>query len=1001
MSASRPQEQQHMSSQLVSTGTGIVHTIDDINSAPESHVSTPAMYCADDIAASIVSEAERSAQAELRSTSEILKLAGCVIRRGSSAGALSPINTSWSPSNQAYVAKSCPGDRVGAGGSDNSAPSLSIKTSLSSSPLLSPPMSPTIDDSIHLPGKFGSLSSAEKMKLTSTPVKRTELLSKLDGLDRIVPSSSSIISNGSTDASDELANKVARSSSAVSAAMENAHAHANRIKKNNLSKKFHRPRGVSIGNSTCQLSSTPDSTLSLSRLAIDQSVHARSLRTPRSDTMPLWVQSKIAAEKDNTLSGKGSRASKYFGQYEIHSSETIITHEFKRGDWSWTSEWSPDGNFLALATENHSLAIIEVGDSAPTWKVVHDQRIGKVKNDTTHTIRSIAWGGSFIALGGTGDAVSIVEPCLSSSNGTQYSFDIVDVISETGFAGTLSWQNNNILAIGNREDQCLIADIRHGEDGTVTSNILHSIERSDWVTAVQFSHGGTKLAVGDRSGLLCIYLFVMIRPGEAPALSPIHDVSIGDSILDIQWSSDGKFLYTGGEDYSITILDTTKYYIQHKIGRDRWVTFLAPSRGGSYLAAGGVSSQVSLFDVTTKWKEVTSLPVEGGMPLSAKWHPRDEYLAICGQFNDLVVFESSCRRILKGKCLRSKSSILAVEFSPDGEIIAVGNDLGLVTFFDTLPNTFVTLYETVIGIGGSMSIKWSPNGKYTAIASGSTFVLLDTSYSGRPGTHPRSSARFSVRKVLQSGASFSSLSFSPNSKFLALSDDQTSMFDIENDCSCVRVLDQSNVIDGSNVVSSAWTDDGALFAMVGGWFNLSIYDVNSSYPGKWELLFSISFKATITSLSWGPSVKNGLQYLAFGGENETVAILEVRKHERNWETVLQIPSNSNINILRWNEKGMLCIGDDDGAVSIVDLSYLKSGKSVSEMNYNWQRQGIISTTKMTRNYGRNAITSLCWLPSNAKINKNILAIAGTDGIFELVDLSERSQLDKHSTNRKP
>jgi len=856
-----------------------------------------------------------------------------------------------------------------------------------------------------LPGKFGSLSSAEvKHELTSSPIKRTELLSKLDGLDRVVASSSSILSissilsSSSIDVSDELANKVARSSSALSTAMENAHAHANRIKNDNMAKKLQRARSISIGNSSRLSSSPSDSTLNMASLAIDQSVHAQSPRTPHSEKMPLWIQRKIAAETGkNNATGRSSHAqdsSEYVGQYEMHSSETIITHEFNRGNWTWTTEWSPDGKYLALATENHGLAIVEAGSSTPIWKVVHDERIGKVKNDTTHTIRTIGWGGTFIALGGTGDAVSIVEPCLSSTSGSnQYSFDTVDIITETGFVGALCWlKNSNILAIGTREDNCLIAEIRRGDDGAVTSQILHSIERKDWVTAVQFSHGGTKLAVGDRSGLLSVYLFVMIRPGEAPALSPIQDIQLEDNILDIQWSPDGKFLYTGGEDYSITILDTAKYSILHRIGRDRWVTFLAPSHEGSYLAAGGGSSQVSLLDVSMKWNEVTSLPVWGGMALSAKWHPTDVYLAICGQFNNVVVYESSCRRLPKGKCLRSKSSILAVEFSPDGKMIAVGNETGLVTFFDALPQTFVTLYETVIGTGGDMAIKWCPNGKCVAITSGSTFVLLDASYSGKAGTHPQSSARFLVRKVIQSGISFTSLAFSRNGKFLALSADQTRMLDLKNGCSCVRSLDQSNIIDQSNVVSSAWSDDGSVFAMVGGRSTLSIYDVNSSSPEKWERLFSISFKETITSLCWGPSVKKGLQYLAFGGENKTVAILEVRTHEQvtahnQWETVLQIPCNSNINDLCWNNKGMLCIGDDDGSASLVDLSYLKSGKAVSEMNYNWQRQGIISTTKITRNFGRNAITSLCWLPSST----NQIAIGGSDGIFEIVDLSEHNQ----------
>ncbi|KAL7545202.1 hypothetical protein ACHAWF_008553 [Thalassiosira exigua] len=943
--------------------------------------------CAEDVAASIVSDAERSAQSELRSTSEILKLAGCILRdRAGSVGGTLPTKTTIQFSPMLSPGRSGSDDSGSLNcGTGIMLPQISIETALPSSPRAPPPTSPTFDDSIHLPGKFGSLSSAEvKQKLTSSPIKRTELLSKLDGLDRVVPSSNNTFSNENKGAGHELVGKVARSSSAVSAAMQNAHAHANRIK--NMAKKSHpRPQGITIGNSIEYSSMQDNSSSSLSSLAIDKSMHTRGLLSSKDhEHMPLWAKRKIAAEKQE-YTNCARDPSEYFGQYEIHLSETIISHEFSRGDWTWATEWSPDGQYLALATENHGLAIVEAGIST-VWKVIHDERIGKVKNDSTHAIRSIAWGGNFIALGGTGDAVSIVEPSLSSSSlpddasvsscgsSKRYSFDVVDRITETGFVGALSWlKNSNILAIGNREDQCLIAEVRRGEDGTVTSNVLHKIERSDWCNAVKFSHGGTKLAIGDRSGLLSVYLFVMIRPGEAPALSPLHDIPLEDNILDIQWSPEGKFLYTGGEDYSITVLDTAKYTILHKIGRDCWVNFVAPSRGGSYLAAGGYGV-VSLFEVDKKWEDVTSLPVDGGMALSATWHPNDEHLSVCGQFNDVVVYEASCRRLPKGKCLRSKSSIVAVDVSPDEKMIAVGNETGLVTVFDASCSAFATIYETVIGSGGDMSMRWSPDGQL-AITSGCTFVLLDT-YSGEPGRHPESSAKFLVRKVIQGGSNFTCISISPNSRFIALAGDETRILDIKNDCSCVQVLDESNAIDQSYVIASAWSDD--VFAMVGERPNLStnlyIYDAN-----EWELLFSIAFKVSITSLCLGPSVSEGLHYLAFGGENETVSIIEFRTHKRTWETVLQIPCESITNDLAWNDDGLLCIGDDNGTASVVDLSYLKSGNEVGEMSYNWQRQGVISATKLSRNFGRNAITSVCWIPPGS------LAIGGSDGIVEIVD----------------
>ena len=272
-------------------------------------LSPTASQC-NDIAASIISEAEQCVQAEsFKSTSDVLMLARCVTRKDSFAIA-SPIQHSSSFSINS-TSKDCYLVRDNAGGhvkNGVSAPSLFIETSLSSAPLFietslsssprcSPPCSPTdYDDRIHLPGKFGAMSSAEvRMELTSSPVKRTEFLSKLDGVNRVIrvkDSSSSIsmlsddsvaLSNGSMDSCDELINKVARSSSVTSAAMENAHAHANRIKLN-LLKSQQRSRENSVENSLCFSSSLP---------VIDQSING--LSSPLDRMMPLWVKRKIDA----------------------------------------------------------------------------------------------------------------------------------------------------------------------------------------------------------------------------------------------------------------------------------------------------------------------------------------------------------------------------------------------------------------------------------------------------------------------------------------------------------------------------------------------------------------------------------------------------------------------------------------------------------------------------------------------------------------------------------
>jgi WD40 repeat protein len=943
---------------------------------------------------SIVDEA-RNATRELRSTEEILKLASAVLRTNNSDG-----QSKRSQSNNYYPSGILSSHRYSSNSfspsSEAYSPTLLGMGSLDEGDTSYNGNKYSIPEYSHLPGKYTLLSS-DSMELSGS--NKTLLLSRMDGLSnsplsrmRTEGSSSSSAGSGGAKKQRQLgvgdilasvaSARAGLRSSDVNAAMENVM--NARIKGSHSSRRFN---GVSATETreTSSLAKQHHHVMSQEANRLPSASHF--------EMMPAWVFRKIAAET-GTSPNDDEKKESYFNQYTIHNSETIITHEFNRGGWTWVTEWSPDGKYLALATENHSFAIVEAGMSTSVWKVIHDERIGKLKNDTTHTIRSIAWGSQFIALGGTGDAVTIVEPCISRSHSKSKSdatqqFPEVDIITETGFVGALHWQkNSNILAIGSREDQCLIVEVvKDKSTSTVKSNILHSIERSDWVNTVKFSPGGTKLAIGDRGGLLSIYLFVRLEGGKEPALSLLQDIPMADSILDVQWSPDTKYIYVGGEDYSITVIGAMNWELVHRIGRDRWVPFLAPSKGGSYVAVGGGSSHVALLDVKQQWKDVTSLPVEKGIPLCAVWHPKDQYLAISGQFNDVIVHETSCRRLLKGKCLRSKSTILAVEFSPNGKILAVGNETGLITFFDTQSPTFITMYETVVGTGEYVTIRWTSSGKNVAIVSGTTFVLLDTIFCGKAGVHPQSTSRFLVRKVIQGGVNFISMTLSPKGDYIALTDGQTRILDLQNNCSCTRTLEQQNVF------CTGWSSDGAVFAMVGKRGNLSLYDAKSSTKG-WKLLFSIAVSETVLSLCWGPTTKKGLHYLAFGGEEKVVTIIEVRSKEFTWETVLQLRFSCNINDLDWNSKGLLCIGDDEGTVSVVDLSYLKLGKAVSEMNYNWQRQGIICTTKLTRNFGRNAITSLRWLnKSSYGHNCNLLAIGGSDGVVEIVDLSERSKLE--------
>ena len=404
----------------------------------------------DDEVTSILSEAKKNAQSQLRSTSEVLEL---VAHRCQVTSPATPTCYQKSESRP-----------VNASGA--AALSLGVP-SFEASPY-NMHFSPSSPDGVHLPGKFGRLSMDESEKLLTNP----SLLSQLDGLDKVEFHYSSVGSDERTSAP--------RRKLDLSHAMEKVHNEASRIKDLNKS----------LGEPSIERMLSPRETSCSDGAVLEQSMSARMRASPtkglKSDRLPSWFDRKVKAEGRRR---EDEQPKDIYGQYMLQESESIVYHELNRGNWTWQVTWSPSGKHLAMATALHGLAVAEVSSQRIT--IIHDQRM-----DSNDSIRSIAWGSNFIAIGGTSNSVKIVEPLLSSS---QPEFRQVGTIVNAGWVGSMSWQNNtNILAIGNRDDHCLIAEVRRVDDSTVTSKVLHTIERRDWVNAVKFSNGGTKLAIGDR-----------------------------------------------------------------------------------------------------------------------------------------------------------------------------------------------------------------------------------------------------------------------------------------------------------------------------------------------------------------------------------------------------------------------------------------------------------------------------------------------------------------------
>ena len=218
--------------------------------------------------------------------------------------------------------------------------------------------------------------------------------------------------------------------------------------------------------------------------------------------MPEWIGNQFSVGEDIPLDGT----------YQLGKSRTVIVHEVQRGNWTWATEWSPDGDRLAVATDNHHLAVLDTSSSL-VWRVKYDKKVtGPAKQGMSNSIRSIAWGRQFIAIGGVGNAVSILAPIEP--------YLILHTITPTGFVGSLDWlQDTNTLIIGSRLGKAMIvkvsavdqdtSSVEARRNGGLESILIHTIDREKaWVNAVKFSPSGSAFAVGDSDGILGIYQLI-------------------------------------------------------------------------------------------------------------------------------------------------------------------------------------------------------------------------------------------------------------------------------------------------------------------------------------------------------------------------------------------------------------------------------------------------------------------------------------------------------------
>lgn len=363
-------------------------------------------------------------------------------------------------------------------------------------------------------------------------------------------------------------------------------------------------------------------------------------------------------------------------------------------------------------------------------------------------------------------------------------------------------------------------------------------------------------------------------------------------------------------------------------------------------------------------------------------------MAMAGQAQSVLVVETTNSRTLSGHFLRSMAPILNIDFSPDGTVAVIGNQQGVITFFNLHGSEFRIAYEMVATIiGNTLSICWSPDGHFVAIGSQDSLLIVGrTQREFDRSNRPNNASGFAIRKVIRAlGAE--TLSVDKLGRYVVACGKTMEVLDVSSNYKSCRSFDTPGI------KAIAWSSDGRWMATIGQTKTLSIFDTttDSGDCNQWRVVISLEGTHAGLAVTFGPVGQGGLLYLAFGGEDRCVTVVEIRTSEGTWETVLRAQREGVVHDLAWNTDGLLAAAISNGTVSIIDLSYLHHGLAVNEMDYKAQRQAMTSFTEIRRNRGRNCMRTARWIPCHGKGSPSILAVGGTDGEVELLDMTSRDR----------
>ncbi|MGD1929920.1 MAG: caspase family protein [Leptolyngbyaceae cyanobacterium] len=399
----------------------------------------------------------------------------------------------------------------------------------------------------------------------------------------------------------------------------------------------------------------------------------------------------------------------------------------------------------------------------------------------------------------------------------------------------------------------------------------------------------------------------------------------GDEVTALAFSSDNKYVTSGGKDGRIKLWQVNGNTVELENGvHQSKVIDLQFSPSSQYLVSGGQDGQVKLWQINSGLATPVSLDdnlhelknrhSQQDQVTTLRFSPDSKYLASRGRDGQFKFWQiNGTTAIVPDIPYIDKSGVSAFEYSSDGKHIALGRD-GQIQLWQIGSNWVdsINIRDTLIHF-----LKFSPDGQYLAAGGLIGEIRKDADGKVKLWQLGKNSAELPDLFNSNGNSYIDSLEFSPNSQYIASSIVQFSESPMsvqvklwKTNGTPVPLEDATHLI---GITELRFSPDDKYFISFGKDRKIKLWDMHGA---KVDLPNSLGY---VDGLEFSPNGK----YIAFGHSNR-VELWQINEAETKQPISLH---NAEIasNMIEFSPDGKYLVsGGRDGQVKLLpfDLAYL-------------------------------------------------------------------------------